>query len=102
MNFWYDFDNETHIQTSDEFNKIYIEIGKVLPVLDGWIGTFYYLYLQNPINYDQEYMNFISSKNFKSTIEKMSSLIRNQIMSHINPLNDQDLFLKLRLYYELF
>ena len=102
MNFWYDFDNETHIQTSDEFNKIYIEIGKVPPVLDGWIGTFYYLYLQNPIDYEQEYMNFILNKNFKPTIEKMSSLIRNKIMSHINPLNDQELFLKLRLYYELF
>jgi hypothetical protein len=44
MNFWYDFDNETHIQTTNEFTKIYMKIGKILPFLDGWVRKFYYFY----------------------------------------------------------
>ena len=53
MYFWYDFDNETHIQISDEYTKIYMKIGEITPFLDGWVGKFYDFYLQQNIKDDK-------------------------------------------------
>ena len=103
MNFWYEFDNESHTNISTDYKLIYKEIGRMPLFLNGWIGKFYTFFLQNVIEYEQEYINFLIYEKYDTAINKMSELQSNRIYLHINPLEGEENFIKkLRIFFELF
>jgi len=69
-NFWYEFDNESHINISTDYKRIYKEIEKMPLFLNEWIGKFYTFFLQNVIEYEQDYVNFLINKQYDTTIKK--------------------------------
>src|SRR5512145_2939630 len=83
MNFWYEFDNESHTNISTGYKLIYREIGRLPLFLNGWIGNFYTFFLQNVIEYEQNYVNFLIDEQYDKTIKKMSKLQSNKIYLHI-------------------
>lgn len=103
MNFWYEFDNESHTNISTDYKLIYREIGRLPLFLNGWIGKFYTFFLQNVIEYEQDYVNFLIDEQYDTTIKKMSKLQSNRIHLHINLLEGEEKFIKkLRIFFELF
>lgn len=103
LNFWYEFDNESHTNISPDYKLIYKEIRRMPLFLNGWIGKFYTFFLQNVIEYEQDYVNFLIDEQYDTTIKKMSKLQSNKIYLHIKPLEREEKFIKkLRIFFELF
>ena len=103
LNFWYEFDNESHSNISTDYKLIYKEIGRMPLFLNGWIGKFYTFFLKNVIEYEQDYINFLIDEQYDSTIRKMSELQSNKIHLHIKPFEGEEKFIKkLRIFFELF
>ena len=102
MNFWYEFDDESHTNISTDYKLIYKEIRRMPLFLNGWIGKFYTFFLQNVIEYEQEYINFLIYEKYDTAIKKMSELQSNRIYLHINPLEEENFIKKLRIFFELF
>ncbi|MGE0243972.1 MAG: hypothetical protein AB7F53_09145, partial [Nitrososphaeraceae archaeon] len=69
MNFWYDLDNESHVNISNDNKLIYRELERMPLFLNGWIGRFYSFFLQNAIGYEQDYINFLINERYDITIK---------------------------------
>jgi hypothetical protein len=90
MNFWYNFDNESHVNISNDYKLIFRELKRMLLFLNGWIGRFYSFFLQNAIGYEQDYINFLINERYNIIIKKLSKLQSNRIYFHINPLEGKE------------
>jgi hypothetical protein len=103
INFWSEFDNESHKNISLEYKLVYKEIEKMPLFLNGWIGKFYTFFQQNVIEYEQDYINFLIQGKYDTAIKKMSELQSNRIKLHINPsIGEENFVKKLRIFFELF
>lgn len=103
INFWSEFDNESHLNISPNYKFIYKEIERMPLFLNGWIGKFYTFFLQNVIEYERDYINFLIRDKYDALIKKMSEIQSNRIILHINPsLGEENFVKKLRIFFELF